>query len=75
MKIEVGIEDANAITVDCLKQYYLDNYRGGRGGNHATARAADWELLMSLDVVLSHFMTDHEYEDFANGLRQNTLAL
>jgi len=72
MKIEVGIEDANAIAVDCLKQYYLDNYRGG---HHATARAADWELLMSLDVVLSHFMTDHEYEDFANGLRQNTLAL
>jgi len=72
MKIEVGIEDANAITVDCLKQYYLANYHDG---SYATARAADWELLMSLDVVLSHFMTDHEYEDFANGLRQNTLAL
>jgi len=72
MKIEVGIEDANAITVDCLKNYYLDNYHDG---SNATARAADWELLMSLDVVLSHFMTNHEYEDFANGLRQNTLAL
>jgi len=72
MKIEVSIEDANAITVDCLKQYYLDNYREGRG---RIANAADWELLMSLDVVMSHFMTEHEYEDFANGLRQNTLAL
>jgi len=30
---------------------------------------------MALDEVMCHFMTDHEYEDFNNGLRQNTLAL
>ena len=72
MKVEVGIEDANAIAVDCLKSYYLANYREGSG---TILPASDWELLMSLDVVMSHFMTAHEYEDFANGLRQNTLAL
>ena len=72
MKIEVDIDDAIAITVDSLKQYYLDN----RHDESADVSAADWDLLMSLvDVVLSHFMTVHEYEDFANGLRQNTLAL
>ena len=71
MKIEVGIEDANAITVDCLKSYYLEN----RHDESAKVSATDWDLLMSLDLVLSHFMTQHEYEDFHNGLRQNTLAL
>ena len=71
MKIEVDIDAAIAITVDSLKKYYLDN----RHDESAKASAADWDLLMSLDLVLSHFMTQHEYEDFHNGLRQNTLAL
>lgn len=71
MKIEVDIDDAIAITVDSLKQYYLDN----RHDESANVSAADWDLLMSLDLVLSHFMTEHEYEDFNNGLRQNTLTL
>ena len=71
MKIEVNIDDANAITVDCLKSYYLEN----RHDESAKVSATDWDLLMSLDLVLSHFMTQHEYEDFHNGLRQNTLAL
>tara|TARA_R110000803_G_scaffold192646_1_gene255542 strand:+ start:142 stop:357 length:216 start_codon:yes stop_codon:yes gene_type:complete len=71
MKIEVDVDDANAITVDCLKQYYLENHHD----ESANVSAADWDLLMSLDLVLSHFMTEHEYEDFNNGLRQKTLTL
>ena len=60
MKIEVNIDDANAITVDCLKSYYLAN----RHDESANVSATDWD-----------FMTEHEYEDFNNGLRQKTLTL
>ncbi len=68
MKIEVGIEDANAITVSCLKSYYMSILKD-------SGDSSDWGTLMALDEVMCHFMTDHEYEDFNNGLRQNTLAL
>jgi len=68
MKIEVGIEDANAIAVDCMKEYYIDLLDNG-------VYPQALECIYALDVVLSHFMTPHQYEDFNNGLRQNTLSL
>ena len=64
MKINISIDDANAVTVDCLKKYYMDVLE--QAGD-----SSDWDCLVSLDVVLSHFMTTHEYEDFANGLRED----
>ena len=65
VKIEVGIDDANRITVDCLKMYYLDIHSEVQG-------VMEHDILLSLDDVLSHFMTEREYEEFANGLCENT---
>ena len=52
MKIEVGIEDANAITVSCLMSYYMSILKD-------SGDSSDWGTLMALDEVMCHFMTDH----------------
>jgi len=68
MKIEVSVDDANAISVNCMKEYYMDLLKDGNSPEVE-------DCLLALGVVLSHFMTEHQYEDFNNGLRQNTLSL
>jgi|TARA_R110000824_G_C14792671_1_gene633473 hypothetical protein len=68
MKIEVSFSDQNKIVNKRLTQYYMQVLNNG-------GDSTDWHILSSIQDVLSHFMTDHEYEDFNNGLRQNTLTL
>jgi RecB family endonuclease NucS len=63
--IEVGDDDANMIAVECLKSYYLSLYE-------EVELTQEFNILLSLDDVMSHFMTEREYEEFANGLRENT---
>jgi|TARA_B110000908_G_scaffold106383_1_gene125224 hypothetical protein len=65
VKIEVGIEDANMITVECLKEYYTTLFLESKD-------TQGFDILLSLDDVMSHFMTEREYEEFANGLCENT---
>ena len=68
MNIEVSFADQNKIVNKRLTQYYMQVLNNG-------GDSTDWHILSSIQDVLSHFMTDHEYEDFNNGLRQNTLTL
>lgn len=63
--IELDADQVNAITVQALKDYYIILY-----GEVELTQGFD--ILLSLDDVMSHFMTEREYEEFANGLCENT---
>ena len=63
--IELDADQVNAITVQALKDYYMILH----GEVELTQ---EFNILLSLDDVMSHFMTEREYEEFANGLCENT---
>jgi hypothetical protein len=61
MKVNIDYDQANAIAVQCLKDYYKYVTEEERTDNI--------QIIISLDEVLSCFMTQHEYEDWTNELR------
>lgn len=62
--IELDADQVNAITVQALKDYYKILYE-------EVGFTRGFDILLSLDDVMSHFMTEREYEEFANGLCEN----
>tara|TARA_R110002153_G_scaffold41947_4_gene119507 strand:- start:428 stop:640 length:213 start_codon:yes stop_codon:yes gene_type:complete len=63
--IELDADQVNAITVQALKDYY-------KMLHEEVQLTQEFNILLSLDDVMSHFMTEREYEEFANGLCENT---
>lgn len=63
--IELDADQVNAITVQALKDYYIILHE-------EVELTQEFDILLSLDDVMSHFMTEREYEEFANGLCENT---
>ncbi len=62
INIEIDYDQALDITVECLKNYY----------NQVADANEGVAALYALDAVLSYFMTEHQYEDWANELRFQT---
>ena len=62
--IELDADQVNAITVQALKDYY-------KMLHEEVELTQEFNILLSLDEVMSHFMTEREYEEFANGLCEN----
>ena len=66
--IDLDADQVNAITVHALKDYYKILHE-------EVELTQGFDILLSLDDVMSHFMTEREYEEFANGLCENALRV
>lgn len=62
--VDLDADQVNAIAVHALKDYYNNLYK-------EVEITQGFDILLSLDDVMSHFMTEREYEEFANGLCEN----
>jgi len=68
MKIDISHFQVNEIVVESLKDFYVEVYE-------EDSIKGKYDMLLSIDDVLSYYMTPSEYEDFANGICEDARKL
>lgn len=69
MKIDINQLQVNEIVIEALKEFYVEVYED------ECNKRGKYDTLLSIDDVLSYFMTPNEYEDFANGICEDARKL